>query len=124
MAADGMAVRPQGLGGAEVQLGAGGVDQIIVGEPVLLARALGRRVFDDDIRRGVVRVAFGMNRNGFGLMEGDPDLLIDFGQVEGDLLLGHLTDANPDVGGNPVPFGVRGTDDDLIGAGRICAANG
>ena len=106
-------VRPEAFGGAEVQLRAGGVDQIIVGDLVLLARPFRGGVLDRDIRSGVAVAALGMDGDGLGLMKLDPDFLVDFGEVEGDLVFSHLADADPDVGGNEIPFGQRGDDDDL-----------
>ncbi len=97
-------VRPEARGRTEVQLGAGRVDQIVVFDRIGLAESGRVRVFDRDIGRSMRGAALGMDRDRTRLSKIDAELLVDRRQIEGHLLFGHLPDADPDVGRDPVPL--------------------
>ena len=107
-------VGPQTFGGAEVQLGPGGVDQEIVSDVFLHAGLVRRGVLDGHERLGIFRIAFRMDRQRLGLAKIHIGFAVQLGEVESDILLGHLAHAHPDVGGYPVPFCIGRNHDDLV----------
>jgi hypothetical protein len=114
-------IGPQALGGPEVQPRSGGVDEIVVPEPSLLADA--RRVGVDNIdgTARVLRVTLGPDRDGLRLMVLDAFAAVDRRQREDDLLGRHPPHADPDVRRDPVPVGVRRHDNDVMVPAELAA---
>ena len=110
-----VAVRTQAWRGPEVELGSGGVDQVVVGQFAVLTRAIRIRIGQLDIGGVVRRIALGVDGRGQGLLVADPFALVDRSELERHLLGLHLADADPDVGWDPVPLRVRGDHQHLVG---------
>jgi len=107
-------VRAETLGGSEVELRAGGVDEVVVLDRFLLALGAFDRRRDDDEGTLVPVATLRMNGRGARLMELDALAPVDGRERERHLALGHPADADPDVGRNPVPLGIRRNDDNPV----------
>ncbi|MGC4048251.1 MAG: hypothetical protein QM757_00835 [Paludibaculum sp.] len=101
-------------GGLEVEPGACGIEQEVVGDVFALAGLAFGGVFDFHGGAGVAGCALRVKGKGASLFEIDAGAVVDGGEGKGDLLFFQETDADPDVGGNPVVFGLRGNDDDFV----------
>ena len=97
------AVRAEPLGGLELQLGAGRVDEEVVVDSLLLALGTGLGGDDVDAADRIFLGAVRVDRHRSGLHEFDLLLGVDGCQREDHLLFGHLADAHPDVGRDPGP---------------------
>jgi hypothetical protein len=91
-----------------------GVDEVIVGDVLDHTGLVGTGVFDCHERLGAIGAAIGMDRQSLGLAEIHIGLAVQLGEIEGHILLGHLADADPDVGRDPVPFRIGRHHDDLM----------
>src|ERR1039458_7551448 len=111
----GVTVGAQPRGGAEIELGAGGVDQVVIGQLPMLTGAGGAGIGHLDVGRVVRRVALGVDGGGQGLLVADALALVDRSELEGHLVGLHLADTDPDVRRDPVPVGVGGDHHDLVG---------
>lgn len=110
----GMSLRAEAGCGGEVQLGAGGIDQVVVGECGALA--LSRRLGIGELYRWCVLLtgALGTDDGGIALMELDPFALVDRFEGYQHLLGRHFAHPDPDVGGNPVPVRFGGDHGNLV----------
>ena len=111
----GVAVGPESGSGTEVELRAGGVDQVVVVQLAVLASP-GRVGIDHvDVGPWPLRSALRVDRRRQRLMELNPLALVDRSELEGHLVGLHLSHPDPDVRRDPIPVGVRGDHHDLVG---------
>ncbi len=96
----------QAFGRTKIQLRPGGVNQIVVADFFLHTRLIGAGVFHAHKGCRTAGVTFRVDGQSLGLMEFDVGFGIQLGQIKSDVFFGHLTDADPDIGRNPVPFRV------------------
>jgi hypothetical protein len=103
----------------KVELGSGCVDQIVVGnfDPF---HTRGRLLLRNDKRAAsLAALRVELDRTGFD--ERDTLLGVDRDEIEGDLRRGHLSNADPDVGRDPIPHSLRAHHDDFVGTRELLA---
>lgn len=113
--------RAHPLGGLEPQPRPGRVDQVVVAQPFGGSGLLRRGVLDVDPAARIVAVTPRVKCDRLGLFEPDALAGIHRGQREDHVLLGHFTDADPDVRRNPVPLRVRRDHGDAVFAAQQSA---
>lgn len=107
----------ESFGGGEVELGAGGVDEEVVGEAGSLAGVVAGG-FDFDGRLGALAAAIGVEGYRLGLVELDVLLPVDGGEGKGDMVLTEKADTDPDVGWDPIVGGGGGNHGDVVVSGK------
>ena len=114
-------VRSESGGRGEVELGPRRVDEVVVLDLLDLPGLARRRVLHRDESAAARLIPLWVDGYGLGLTEIDTLLRVDGSQREGDLIRRHPPHADPDVGRDPVPLGVRRHDDDLMRAVELPA---
>ena len=101
-----VAIRAQARRRTEVQLGTGGIDEVVVLEHRDFARPVRIRVPHVHVRAIAGRPALAVQFGGECLMEFDSLAPVYGGERKRHLLHGHLPDPDPDIRRDPVPLRV------------------